>query len=216
MITEENFKSIVPDVNWNKASQYIPYLNAVLPQYGINTPLRKAHFLAQVAHESGGFKFVLENLNYSAKALYSVFRKYFPTLAVANEYARQPEKIANKVYANRMGNGNTASGEGWKYRGRGLIQLTGKDNYQALSTTTSQNFIDNPELVSSPEWALASACWFWRSRKINQYADADDIHMVTKRINGGFNGLEDRQHYLDEFKKLYGIDETTAEEVPKP
>jgi putative chitinase len=136
-----------------------------LPNYGIDTPLRKAHFLAQVAHESGGFKFVVENLNYSASVLYNVFRKYFPNLDIANEYTRQQEKIANKVYANRMGNGNEASGEGWKFKGRGLIQLTGKNNFQQLSEASGQNFIDTPEKVSESEWALTSACWFWKKKQ---------------------------------------------------
>ncbi|MGK0211198.1 MAG: putative chitinase [Polaribacter sp.] len=176
-----------------------------MPNYGIDTPLRKAHFLAQVAHESGGFKFVVENLNYSASVLYNVFRKYFPNLDIANEYTRQQEKIANKVYANRMGNGNEASGEGWKFKGRGLIQLTGKNNFQQLSEASGQNFIDTPEKVSEPKWALTSACWFWKKNNINKYADQDDVHMVTKRINGGYNGLQDRQHYLEEFKKIYNI-----------
>lgn len=176
-----------------------------MPQYEISTPLRKVHFLAQVAHESGGFKFVVENVNYSAQALYNVFRKYFPTLDEANSYARQPQKIANKVYANRMGNGNEASNDGWNFRGRGLIQLTGKRNYQAFSNKTGQNFITSPQLLEEPKWALASACWFWKNRNINKYADADDIHMVTKLINGGSNGLANRLHYLDEYKKLFGI-----------
>lgn len=206
MITEQNFNEVVPDVNWNYAKNYVPLFDTVLPKYGIDTPLRKAHFLAQVAHESGGFKFVVENLNYSANALYNVFRKYFPNLEIANEYARQQEKIANRVYANRMGNGNEESGEGWKYRGRGLIQLTGKNNYLHLSESTDQNFVTEPELVAQPEWALTSACWFWKKNNINKYADEDDVHMVTKRINGGYNGLQDRQHYLEEFKKIFNVD----------
>ena len=205
MITPDNFKAIIPDVNWNSAQQYINLFDTILPQYDIDTPLRKAHFLAQVAHESGGFRFVSENLNYSAKALYGVFRKYFPTMDIANQYARNPEKIANKVYANRMGNGPETSGDGWNYRGRGLIQLTGKLNYQTLSETVGQDFISNPEKVSEPEWALTSACWYWQKRKINRYADTDDIHMVTKLINGGYNGLQSRQHFLEEFKKLYNV-----------
>ncbi|MBW2937667.1 glycoside hydrolase family 19 protein [Aureisphaera sp. CAU 1614] len=205
MITEENFKTIIPDVNWDYAKQYVSLFETVLPRYNISTPLRKAYFLAQVAHESGGFKYAVENLNYSAKALYGVFRKYFPTLEEANSYARQPKKIANKVYANRMGNGNEASNDGWNFRGRGLIQLTGKDNYQALSNQTGQSFISSPELLEQPQWALTSACWFWKKRNINKYADTDDIHMVTKLINGGYNGLTNRQHYLDEFKKLYSV-----------
>ncbi|WP_299258489.1 glycoside hydrolase family 19 protein [uncultured Aquimarina sp.] len=205
MITQENFKTLISDVNWKYASKYASLFDNVLPKYDINTPLRKAHFLAQVVHESGGFKFVSENLNYSEKALYGVFRKYFPTLEATDGYARQPEKIANKVYANRMGNGTESSGDGWKYRGRGLIQLTGKSNYQALSNTTKQDFISNPDKVSDPKWALTSACWYWQKRNINKYADTDDIHMVTKLINGGYNGLQNRQHFLEEFKKLFKL-----------
>lgn len=205
MISQDGFKAVIPDVNWDYAKQYIGFFDSVLPSYQINTPLRQAHFLAQVAHESGGFKFVKENLNYSAKALYAVFRKYFPNLDTANAYARQPEKIANKVYANRLGNGSEASGEGWKYRGRGLIQLTGKSNYNSFSSSAGIDAVANPDLVATPEYALASACWYWKSRNINQYADADDIHMVTKRVNGGTNGLESRQHYLEEFKRLLGV-----------
>jgi len=205
MITKQQFQTVVPDVNWKYIAPYLDIYIEVLEKYEINTPLRKAHFLAQISHESGSFKFVKENLNYSAKALFAVFRKYFPTLAAAELCARQPEKIANKVYANRMGNGNESSGEGWRYRGRGLIQLTGKDNYTSFSADTGQDFVTNPDLVTQPKWALSSACWFWKKRNINKFADADDIHMVTKRINGGFNGLEHRQHFLDEYKKLYNI-----------
>ena len=205
MITEENFKTIIPDVSWSYASQYVNLFESVLPAYGIDTPLRKAHFLAQVAHESGGFKFVVENLNYSAKALYGVFRKYFSNMDLANQYARQREKIANRVYANRMENGDEASGDGWKYRGRGLIQLTGKANYRLFSADTGMDFLGQPDTVATAKWALASACWFWKKNNINRYADADDIHMVTKKINGGNNGIESRQHFLDEFKTLYGI-----------
>lgn len=205
MITKENFVPIISDVSWINAQLYVPFFETVLPKFEIDTPLRKAHFLAQIAHESAGFKATTENLNYSAKALNSVFKKYFPTLELAMGYERQPERIANKVYADRMGNGNEASGDGWKYRGRGLIQLTGKSNYQAFSTAVNQDFVSNPDLVASPEWALSSACWYWKNRNINKFADNDDIHMVTKFVNGGFNGLDHRQHFLDEFKTLYNV-----------
>ena len=177
MITAQEFKAIIPDVNWRYAEKYVPLFDTVLPEYGIDTPLRKAHFLAQVAHESGGFKFVSENLNYSVKALYVVFRKYFPTLQAAEGYARQPEKIANKVYANRMENGDEASGDGWRYRGRGLIQLTGKTNNKLFSQSSGQDFVNTPDAVATPEWALSSACWFWKKNNINKYADDDDIHI---------------------------------------
>lgn len=205
MINEADFKRIIPDVSWQRAQPYLPLFETVLPSYGIDTPLRQAHFLAQITHESGGFKYAKENLNYSAKALYAVFRKYFPNMDTANAYARKPEQIANKVYANRMGNGSEASGDGYKYCGRGLIQLTGKDNYTQFGSAAGIDAVGNPEQVSQPKWALASACWFWKQRNLNRYADDDDIVMVTKRINGGTNGLSSRQHFLEEYKKLLGV-----------
>jgi len=199
----DKFKAIIPNVNWKKAEAFIPHIANILPTYGIDTSLRKAHFLAQLAHESGGLRYTEENLNYSAKALRITFRKYFANIEEAEGYARQPEKIANRVYANRMGNGDESSGDGWKFRGRGLIQLTGKENYQKFGKSQNMDFISHPELILEPEWALKSAAWYWKKRKINQFADLDDIHMVTKRVNGGTNGLSHRQHYLAEFKRLY-------------
>jgi putative chitinase len=209
MLLLEQIKPIIPDMNWTKAESYLPYLNSVLPEFEINTPLRKAHFLAQLAHESGGLKYVEENLNYSAQGLRSVFGKYFKTIEIAEEYARKPEKIANRVYANRMGNGDEQSGDGWRYRGRGLIQLTGKSNYQRFSEDHSIDCVNNPDLLLDSKIALISACWFWKKNKINTYADADDIHLVTKRINGGNNGILHRQHYLDSFKRVYDFLETS-------
>lgn len=211
MLSIDEIKPIIPDMNWSKAESYIPYLNTVLPEFEINTPYRKAHFLAQLAHESGGLKYVEENLNYSAQGLRSIFGKYFPTMEMAEQYARKPEKIANKVYANRMGNGDEQSGDGWKYRGRGLIQLTGKSNYQRFGQEYSLDSENNPDLLLDPEVALISACWYWKRNKLNNYADADDIHMVTKRINGGTNGILHRQQYLESFKKVFELlDKTNA------
>ncbi len=132
------------------------------------------------------------------------------TMEIAEAYARQPEKIANRVYADRMGNGSEASGDGWKYRGRGLIQLTGKENYQKLAQDHGVDCVNNPDVLLDPELALTSACWFWKKYNINRYADNDDIHMVTKRINGGNNGILHRQHYLDSFKRLYKVLEADA------
>lgn len=209
MLSIDEIKPIIPDMNWSKAESYIPYLNTVLPEFEINTPFRKAHFLAQLAHESGGLKYVEENLNYSAQGLRSIFGKYFPTMEMAEQYARKPEKIANKVYANRMGNGDEQSGDGWKYRGRGLIQLTGKSNYQRFGQEYSLDSENNPDLLLDPEVALISACWYWKRNKLNNYADADDIHMVTKRINGGTNGILHRQQYLESFKKVFEMLEKT-------
>ena len=203
MFSQEKFTAIVPDGKWDYFQLYNDCLEEVMDAYGIDTPLRKAHFLAQVSHESGNFKYVVENLNYSSTGLNKVFKKYFPTLTSAASFHRQPEKIANKVYANRMGNGTEASGDGWKYKGRGLIQLTGKANFQSFSDATGQDFVSSPELVSEPKWALSSACWFWKSRSLNKYADLDDVIRVTKTINGGLNGIDDRTKMLVQFKNLY-------------
>ncbi|MGL4384473.1 MAG: glycoside hydrolase family 19 protein [Flavobacterium sp.] len=163
----------------------------LLKKYGINTPLRKAHFFGQLWHESK-LTPISENLNYSSEGLAKVFGKYFPTKELANQYAGQPEKIANRVYANRMGNGSEESGDGWKYRGRGFIQITGKSNYTALTTDTGINFIDHPEKMLSESDALLSALWFWKRRNLNKYADLDDCRSITKLINGGVNGYDDR------------------------
>jgi putative chitinase len=175
------------------ADKYLPFINMTMIKREINTPVRQAMFLSQLAHESGNFRFVVENLNYSADALRRVFGKYFTTDELANQYARQPERIANRVYASRMGNGNEASGDGWKYRGRGLIQLTGKDNYAAFSMQADNNALVEPELVAEPELAVDSAGWFWTTNRLNQLADTGDVKAVTRRINGGFNGLADRE-----------------------
>ena len=175
------------------ADKYLPFINMTMIKREINTPVRQAMFLSQLAHESGNFRFVVENLNYSADALRRVFGKYFTTDELANQYARQPERIANRVYASRMGNGDEASGDGWKYRGRGLIQLTGKDNYAAFSMQADNNALVEPELVAEPELAVDSAGWFWTTNRLNQLADTGDVKAVTRRINGGFNGLADRE-----------------------
>jgi putative chitinase len=186
------------------ADIWLDALNAACDKYEINTHERICGFLSQCAHESGGFRFVVENLNYSAQALRAIFGKYFPDDTSANDYARQPEKIANKVYANRMGNGDEASGDGFKYRGRGLIQITGKDNYTASGNALGVDFINNPDIVEHPEAASLSAGWFWDTRHLNNYADQKDIVGMTKRINGGTNGLDDRQmryaKLMDQFK----------------
>lgn len=176
-----------------RADKWVPWLNMTMLTYEITTPQRQAMFLAQLAHESGGFRFVEENLNYSVEALQRVFKKYFPTDELALMYARQPEKIANRVYANRMGNGEESSGDGWKYRGRGLIQLTGKDNYAAFSLKANNNALLEPDLVAEPELAAMSAGWFWDTNGLNKLSDAGDVRAVTRRINGGFNGLADRE-----------------------
>ena len=175
------------------ADQWLPYLNMTMVKYDIMSPVRQAMFLSQLAHESGNFRHVVENLNYSAEALRRVFGRHFPTDAIAQEYARKPERIANRAYANRMGNGDEASGDGWKYRGRGLIQLTGKDNYSRYDAYAKNGALQNPDIVATPEFAADSAGWFWATNRLNQLADTGDVRAVTRRINGGFNGLADRE-----------------------
>lgn len=174
----------------------------IMEKFGIDNPLRLSHFLSQCAHESGNFKFVRENLNYSADGLRKIFPKYFPTLEAANKYARQPEKIANRVYANRMGNGDEASGDGWKFRGRGAIQLTGKDNYAAFDKFVDDDIMANPDLVAT-KYPLTSAAFFFHKNKLWDLCDkghGDDIVLaVTKRVNGGTHGLADRQEKFDLF-----------------
>lgn len=177
----------------------------VASKFGINTPLRVAHFLAQCGHESGGFRLTQENLNYSAKGLVGIFKKYFPTEAIANAYARNPQKIANKVYSNRMGNGNEASGEGYKFRGRGYIQLTGKENYTAFGKSIGVDIPSNPDSVAS-KYALASAAWFFSKNGLHRIADegASDVVVakITKRVNGGHIGLQDRIKHFKEYHHL--------------
>jgi putative chitinase len=160
-------------------------LNKILPDYGIDTPQRVAAFVAQAAHESGNFTALHENLNYRAVTLRKVFPKYFPTDEMAAQYAQQPERIANRVYANRMGNGPEESGDGFRYCGRGLIQLTGQQNYQSFADSIETPLEQIPDFLQTFEGAVQSACWFWENNNLNQYADTDDILTMTKRINGG-------------------------------
>ena len=175
------------------ADKWLPWLNKTMQKYAINTPRRQAMFLSQLAHESGNFRYTKENLNYSADALERVFKKYFPTRELAENYARKPEKIANRVYANRMGNGDEESGDGWKYRGRGLIQLTGLNNYANYAMHADNEALTKPEIVEEPEYAADSAGWFWSVNRLNALADLGEVRSVTRRINGGYNGLADRE-----------------------
>lgn len=172
-------------------------------EYQINTELRISHFLGQCAHESATFTLVEENLNYSKEALMSVFRRHFPTESLASQYARKPQMIANKAYGNRMGNGDEESGDGWKYRGRGYIQLTGKFNYSQFNGFVEEDIINNPNLVAT-KYPLVSAAWFWNRHKLNYIADEGStdevVRKITKIINGGYNGLNDR---IRKFKKYY-------------
>jgi len=194
----EKLKGHIPDA-------VIAQLPDTIAKFELNTPLRLAHFLAQAGHESGGFKAVNENLNYGAKGLLGIFKKYFPTPEKAALYERKPEKIANLVYGSRMGNGPETSGEGWKFRGRGYIQLTGKDNYKAFDAVVAESIVDNPDLVAT-KYPLLSAAWFFHKNGLHKIADqgATDavVTSVTKRVNGGTIGLPDR---IKHFKEYYNL-----------
>lgn len=174
---------------------------SLFDKHQINTPLRKQHFMAQIEHESG-LKPISENLNYSKEGLMTVFKKYFLTESSTLGYVRNPQKIANKVYANRMGNGNEASGDGWKYRGRYFIQTTGKDNYKELQKVTGIDFENNPDSHLNEADSLIAALYFWSKNNLNALADKDDILTITKRINGGTNGIEHRKQLLTKYKNI--------------
>ena len=170
---------------------------SLFEKYEVNTKLRLAHFFSQISHESG-LKPISENLNYSAQGLIQTFSKYFTTTE-ALIFARKPEKIANRVYANRMGNGDEKSGDGWKYRGRGFIQITGKINYFQLANDTDLDCLKNPDLLLQEANAMISALWFWNKAGLNKLADKNDIKGITRKINGGYNGLEHRTELLKKY-----------------
>jgi len=204
-ITKEQLKQIIPK------NPYVDHWHGVLsklfPDYEINTPSRMAAFLAQCAHESGEFTTLKENLNYRPVTLRKIFGKYFPTDALAEQYCSKPNKqeaIANRVYANRMGNGDEASGDGFRYCGRGLIQLTGRDNYSWFAASLQISPEDASEYLQTFEGAAQSACWFWETNNLNAFADVGDLVTMTKRINGGTIGMEDRQHKYMHSMKVFG------------
>ena len=202
LITRDQLAQIIPRNPY--IDQWCEALNKILPDYGIDTPQRVAAFIAQCAHESGGFTFLTENLNYRAASLRKVFPKYFPDDSLAAMYANKPEMIANRIYANRMGNGDEASGDGFRYRGRGLIQLTGRDNYTWFALSIDTPLEEAVEYLQTFEGAVQSACWFWETNNLNQWADKDDILTMTKRINGGTIGLEDRKKHYEHAKHVLG------------
>ena len=195
-ITQQQLHQILPDNSY--IEHWCEALNKILPDYSIDTPQRVAAFLAQCAHESGGFHAIQENLNYRPETLMKLFGHHFPGgLAEAQHYCSQPNKqevIANRIYANRMGNGDEASGDGWAFCGRGLIQLTGRTNYTRFAESIETPVEQVTEFLQTFEGAIQSACWFWETNNLNQYADSGDIVTMTKCINGGTLGLEDRQH----------------------
>ena len=202
-ITESMILKVCPSYPKDRLSEDVRVLNDWSERFGISTPMRMAHFLAQCAHESMGFTRLTENLNYSAKRLMQVFPKHFNP-AQAYLYAGNPMKIANRIYANRMGNGSESSGDGWRYRGRGYIQLTGMANYSAYQKSgfCVGDLLSNPDWLTSSPGRMKSSMWYWYSHKCNTLADRDDIRSITKRINGGLNGLKERTDYLVKFKKI--------------
>lgn len=186
-ISETELAALGIDTSW------LPHINEVVEKYKLSTPRRLAMWIAQCSHESQGFKRLTENLSYSANALHRTWPARFHTLAEAREYERQPERIANKVYGGRMGNGPEASGDGWRYRGRGLIQLTGRASYSACGEALQVDLLFTPDLLTTKQFAALSAGWFWSTRKLNALSDTGDVTGVTRTINGGTNGLEERR-----------------------
>ena len=191
MITLENFESWFPN---NKYPQdWVDAINKVLPDYNITTPARISAFLAECSVESQDFTVLQENLNYSAEGLCKTFGSHFTNEEEAAEYAHNPEKIANRVYSNRMGNGDEASGDGWLYRGQGTIQLTGKENQQSFADSLNMSVGDIPNYLGTFEGAIQSACFFWENNNLNTLADSGEIDEISRKINGGDNGIEERR-----------------------
>lgn len=203
-MTAETLQACMPHAKTFNVARFIGPLNNAMDKYFINTPKRQAAFLAQLAHESGSMRTVEENLNYTASQLLVVFGKYFDE-TTAKEYAHNPQRIANRVYANRMGNGDEASGDGWKYRGKGLIQVTGKTNHDLVSHALNFDFIKDPEKLCLPGAAALSAGWFWYTHGLNALADEGKFELITRKINGGINGLVDRVNHWKECKKALGL-----------
>jgi len=185
-------------------AKWLKPLNDALAKYDISSPVRQAFFIGQCAHESGNFGILEENLHYSASALMRVWPSRFPNLDVANQYANNPEKIANKVYSGRMGNGDEESGDGWKYHGRGLIQLTGKENYERCGSSIGVDLLSDPSRLLDPEYAALSAAWFWNRKGLNSLADQQDYVTITQRINGGTLGLSERKEKIAKALSVLG------------
>jgi len=203
MVSVDQLQQIFASSDSSDLQEICEPLNAAMDEFGISSAREQAMFLAQCGHESGGFSVVQENLNYKAEGLGRIFPKYFRDVD-PNDYAHNPEKIANRVYANRMGNDDEDSGDGYRYRGRGLIQLTGKDNYNACGATLKIDLHSDPDYLETAEGAARSAAWFWSHNGLNRFADADDIVGCTKRVNGGTIGLEERTKFYQAAKSILG------------
>jgi putative chitinase len=200
--TEQKLREVL--VGAPHLSDWFLALESILPDYEIDTEKRVACFLGQTAHESGGYRAIRENLNYKAEGLNKTFKKYFPTVESAQAYAHNQEMIANKIYSNRMGNGPESSGDGFAFRGRGLIQLTGRSNYTWFADSIGETVEDIPAFLETFEGAVQSACWFWETNKLNALADAMDVKKMTKVINGGYIGLEDRIKHIEHAVHILG------------
>lgn len=195
----EQLKALGIDPKW------LDPLNQTFEKYEINTPTRQAAFIGQCQHESSNFKVLQENLNYSAKGLMATWPSRFPDMDTAERYEHQPEKIANKVYGGRADLGNTEDGDGWRFSGKGVIQLTGRSNFTVCGLALGRPFADHPELLLEPENAALSAGWFWNKKNLNSLADAEDWNTMTKRINGGLNGLDDRINKIHKAMDILGV-----------
>jgi putative chitinase len=191
MVDAEKLQKLKIGLDW------VPALNDTFARFQIITPLQQAAFIGQCGHECGNFRILEENLNYRAETLMKLWPKRFPTREIADQYARNPKKIANKVYSGRMGNRDEASGDGWRFRGRGAIQLTGHSNYYHASQACGVDFVKEPDLVATPQYAALTAGWFWDTHKLNRFADVRDWTGLTKRINGGIIGLDDRIKHIN-------------------
>jgi putative chitinase len=221
MITETQLRGIMPRVQ--RADLWLAPLNEATERFAINSPERVAAFLAQIAHESGELNRLTENLNYSAERLMAIWPKRFPDPGKAREYERNPEKLANFVYANRLGNGDVPSGDGWRYRGRGLIQVTGRGNYRSASRALGLDFEQRPELLEEPGPAALSAAWFWSSRGLNELADDrsdddddEDFVLISVTINGGKAGLAERRRYWQAAKAVLAAGNAAAAQAARP
>ena len=202
ILTQEQLEQLIPDNDY--VDHWHSAMKKCLPDYDINTPRRIAAFVAQCAHESGGFVFLKENLNYRAESLMRVWPRYFKDLATAKRYAHNQEAIANRAYANRMGNGPESSGDGYRFYGRGLIQLTGRSNYQAFADSIETDINDIPAYLATFEGSVQSAAWFFETNNLNKWADLGDILTLTKKINGGTLGLEERQKHYEHALQVLG------------
>jgi putative chitinase len=201
-ITENQLKILLP--NNKNITEWCVSLNKILPMYGISTPKRIAMFIAQCAHESNDFSVLSENLMYRAETLLHEWPSHFPSLMIAQQYALQPEKIANRAYANRMGNGNESSGDGWKYRGRGLIQITGHDNNIKFADSLNMTVSQAIQYLLTFDGAVESGCWYWKINNINPWCDSGNVQKVTEIINGGDMGLTDRINKYNKAITIFG------------